>query len=118
VTSALCLRHSSKEGGGGRTPSLSSSSLPTSYLKEGGGGKTSSQSSSEEIWSITSTNLARQEDEALKIQPPEEGVGLSLTLPAIEEVGGPSLTLLAIEEGGGASLTLPTVGEGGGSGRA
>jgi hypothetical protein len=46
---------------------------------------TSSLSSSEEIRLITSTNLARQEDEALKIRPPEEGVGPSLTFLAIEE---------------------------------
>jgi hypothetical protein len=60
---------------------------------------TSSLSSSEEIGSITSTNLAHQEEEALKIQLSEEGDGLSLTLPTVEDAGGPSLTLSAIEEG-------------------
>jgi hypothetical protein len=44
-------------------------------------------SPSEEIRSITSINLAQQEEEALKIRPPEEGVGLSLTLLVIEEGG-------------------------------
>jgi hypothetical protein len=46
-------------------------------------------SSSKETRSITSTNLAaghhHQEEEALKIRPLEEGVGPSMTLPAIEE---------------------------------
>jgi hypothetical protein len=42
-------------------------------------------SSSEEIRSITSTDLVRQEEEALKVQPPEEGAGPSLTLPPVGE---------------------------------
>jgi hypothetical protein len=111
ATGALRLRHSSEEGRGSRTLSLSSSSLPTSYLMEGGGGRTSSLSSSEEIRSITSTNLVCQEDEALKIRQLEEGGGPSLSLPIVEEGAGSSLTLPAVEEGGGPSLTLPAVEE-------
>jgi hypothetical protein len=78
---------------------------------EGGGGRTSSLSSSEEIRSITSTNLVCQEDEALKIRQLEEGGGPSLSLPIVEEGAGSSLTLPAVEEGGGPSLTLPAVEE-------
>jgi hypothetical protein len=72
-------------------------------------------SSTKEIRSITSTNLAvghrRQEDEAQKIRLSKEGVGLSLTLPAVEEGAGPSLTLPAVEEGCGPSLTLLAIEE-------
>jgi hypothetical protein len=42
----------------------------------------------EEIRSITSTFLPHQEEGALKIRPLEEGDGLRLTLPPIEEGGG------------------------------
>jgi hypothetical protein len=48
----------------------------------------------------------RQEEEALKIWPSEEGDGPSLTLPTVEEGGGPSMTLLAVEEGGWTKLDL------------
>jgi hypothetical protein len=50
-----------------------------------GAGRTSSMSSSKEIRSITSSNLVRQEEKALKIQPPEEEDAPCMTLPAVEE---------------------------------
>jgi hypothetical protein len=84
----------------------------------------------EEIRSITSTFLPHQEEGALKIRPLEEGDGLRLTLPPIEEGGGgggwteldllpiegggPSISLPPVEEGGAQSLTLPPVEEGSG----